>query len=425
VSAIRNCGLWNGRARLSFSSYTNSENALRSKRMDSQHVNGFHDRSAQSGLYPARPFVGPEWRRLKKDWRFVILAFAITFSTTSCGSPGAPVAPSLKLPTPVEDLSAARTGNSVRLTWTMPTRTTDRILLKHSIPAEICRAVADGSCSAISTITGNPGKPANYTDKLPMDLTEGSPRLLTYRVDLRNHAHKSAGPSNTAYTAAGAPPATLIGLTLQLRRDGVLLSWHPATDLDSPIVFHIERVLESKAAPGPAARSPLAPAPPPAMQLLAVEERDGKDPGNAFDADAQLQQRYRYRVERVAALTLSGHAVEVHGEPSDSVEISTADVFPPNVPTGLVAVADVDAGAVDLSWSPQADRDLAGYYVYRRDLGGPLPAQRISAAVIASPAFRDTGAVRGHAYAYSISAIDESGNESARTPEVRETLPNP
>ena len=183
--------------------------------------------------------------------------------------------------------------------------------------------------------------------------------------------------------------------------------------------------LESKAAPAPATRSPLAPAPPPAKQLLAVEQRGGKDPGNALDTDAQLQQQYRYRVERVAALTLSGHAVEIQGESSDPIEISTADVFPPAVPQGLVAVADEDAGAVDLSWSPQTDRDLAGYYVYRRDLGESFPAQRISAAAITSPAFHDTGVVRGHAYAYSISAIDESGNESARTPEVMETLPNP
>lgn len=354
-----------------------------------------------------------------------MVILAVAFSMMGCGSPGAPVAPSLKLPTPVEDLAAARTGNSVQLSWTMPTRSTDRILLKHSIPAEICRAVAAGPCSAISTITANPGKPASYTDKLSGDLTQGSPRLLAYRIDLLNHAQKSAGPSNAAYTAAGAAPATLTGLTAQSRRDGVLLTWHPATDLASPIVFHIERVLESEAAPAPAARSPLALAPSPAKQLLAVEERGGKDPGSAFDADAQLQQQYRYRVERVAALMLSGHAVEVRGEPSDPVEILTADVFPPNVPKGLVAVADVEAGSVDLSWSPQADRDLAGYYVYRRDVGTTLPAQRVSAAVLSSPAFRDTGAVRGRAYAYSISAIDVSGNESARTPEVRETLPNP
>jgi hypothetical protein len=377
-----------------------------------QHFEGFDDRSTGKNDRPG----------------MAILALAVVFSvlsTTGCGSPGAPIAPSLKLPTPVEDLSAARTGNSVELTWTMPTRTTDRVLLKHAVPAEICRAVASGPCSAIYKITVDAGKPASYTDKLPADLTQGSPRLLTYRIDLRNHAQKSAGPSNAAYSAAGAPPATLTGLTVQSRRDGVLLSWHSATEPELQIVFRIERTLESQATPAPATKSPLAPAPSPAKQLLAVEEHGGTDPGYALDTDAQLQQQYRYRVERVAALTLSGHAVEIQGESSEPVEISTADVFPPAVPQGLVGVADEDAGAVDLSWSPQADRDLAGYYLYRRDLGESFPAKRISAAAITSPAFHDTGVVRGHAYAYSISAIDESGNESARTPEVVERLPNP
>jgi hypothetical protein len=313
----------------------------------------------------------------------------------------------------------------------MPTSTTDRVLLKNSVPAEICRAVASAPCSAIATIMAAPGKPASYTDTLSTDLTQGSPRLLAYRIALRNHAQKSAGPSNAAYTAAGAAPAALTGLTAQSRRDGVLLSWHPATEPESQIVFRIERVLESQAAPATtaAAKSPLAPAPPPPKQNLAVSERGGNDPGNALDTDAQLDQRYQYRVERVAALTLAGQAVEVQGEPSETIEISTADVFPPDVPHGLVAVADVDGGAVDLSWSPQPDRDLAGYYVYRRDLGralgSSLSAQRISATVVLSPAFHDAGVQPGHGYAYSISAIDQHKNESARTAEVTATLPNP
>jgi hypothetical protein len=385
--------------------------------MDRPQLECFRDRTGQAGPHP--------WAPLSSTIRagMAVLAFGIVLPAMSCGSPGAPTAPSLKLPTPVQDLAAVRVGNSVQLTWTMPTHTTDRVTLKRPFPAEICRAFESQPCAAISTIAGNPGKPASYTDKLPADLTQGPLRLLTYQVQLRNHAQKSAGASNAAYSASGTAPATLTGLTAQSRRDGVLLSWHPATEPEKSIVFRIERVLES--VPAPAAKSQLAPAPPPAKQILAVEEHDGKDPGNAMDIDAQLNQQYRYRVERVSALTLSGHAIEVQGNFSDPVEISTADVFPPAVPRGLFAVTDVDAGAVDLSWLPQSDRGLAGYYVYRRDPDGSLPAQRISEQVIPSPAFRDMGAVRGHTYAYSISAVDESGNESPRTPEVMESLPRP
>ena len=116
--------------------------------------------------------------------------------------------------------------------------------------------------------------------------------------------------------------------------------------------------------------------------------------------------------------------MEIQGPPSEAIEVSTTDIFPPAVPQGLVAVADAAAGAIDLSWSPDSDSDLAAYYVYRRDVQEISPAKRI-ASVGVETSFRDTGVERGHAYAYSISAIDQSGNESKRSPEVEETLPNP
>ena len=101
------------------------------------------------------------------------------------------------------------------------------------------------------------------------------------------------------------------------------------------------------------------------------------------------------------------------------------------MPRGLIAVADDQAGAIDLSWTPDSDADLAGYYVYRRNTGTALPARRIApqptaptAPAIAAPAFRDTQVERGHTYAYSVSAIDQTGNESAHSHEAVESLPD-
>ncbi len=357
-----------------------------------------------------------------------------------CGSPGAPAPPSLELPIPVQDLSAVRTENSVRLTWIMPSRTTDRLALKHPISAEVCRSLDSGPCTAIGAVSFNPGQPAEYTDRLPPDLVRGMPRLLAYGVDLRNHAHKSAGISNYAVTAAGVGPAAITGLTYQVRRDSVLLSWHPVaggpTESQISTVFRIrrERMTVGKAANSASPKSSSAKIPPvnePPDVTLAIRVPAGADPGHALDTNAQPNQNYRYTVDRVSTLTVAGHSIEVQGQPSDPITVSTTDVFPPAVPRGLVAVADAAAGAIDLSWRPDSEVDLAGYYVYRRDTGTSLPAQRIPAAAasnsqlpIATPAFRDTEVERGHTYAYSISAIDQSGNESPRSPEVVESLPN-
>src|SRR5690348_1310594 len=50
----------------------------------------------------------------------------------ACGTPGAPLPPSLGVPKPVSDLEAVRTGSTVRLTWTNPRETTDGELIRKS-----------------------------------------------------------------------------------------------------------------------------------------------------------------------------------------------------------------------------------------------------------------------------------------------------
>jgi hypothetical protein len=351
------------------------------------------------------------------------LALVLARTMAGCGSPAAPEPPSLNLPVPVANLSATRTGNTVHLTWTMPRRTTDRVVLRHPVPAEVCRGIENASCTGLATLNLAPGAAGAYADALPSDLAQGPDRLLRYQVFLRNHAGKSAGPSNPAYSAAGSSPAAVTGVTDQVRPDGVLLSWMPVSDPGRAVVIRIERVQLTAPAAAETHRSALAPAPAPAAQTLAVHTPDGVDPGHAIDVAALFNQRYRYTLERVATLAPGGQSVEIQGLPSDPLEVLTKDTFPPAVPQSLVAVADSSAGAIDLSWTPDSDPDLAGYHIYRRDLPESLPARRI-ASVGVETSFRDTGVEAGHTYAYSVSAVDQTGNESNRSPEANETLPS-
>jgi hypothetical protein len=349
------------------------------------------------------------------------LTLLAAFAMLSCGTPAAPQPPSLNLPAPVTNLSAVRVGNSVHLAWTMPTRTTDHVILKHPVSVQVCRSVDGGACAAIDILSLAPGGAGTYTDQLPSELLQGADRLLRYEVASRNHANKSAGPSNAAYSAAGSPPTAMTGLTAQMRRDGVLLSWNPATGPEKSELFRIERRQLGAPAAGQDHRSPLAPSEPATAQTLVVHSVNGLDPGHAIDASALFNQRYRYELKRVAVHDLSGQSVEVQGLPSDAIEVSTKDTFPPTVPQGLAAVADTAAGAIDLSWSPNSESDFAGYRMYRRDAHTSLPAQRI-ASLNVETSFRDTGVEGGHTYAYSVSAVDQSGNESKASPEVDETL---
>jgi len=148
----------------------------------------------------------------------------------------------------------------------------------------------------------------------------------------------------------------------------------------------------------------------------------------AMDKTVRLGESYEYRAQRVIQADVNGKTLELDGAFSEPVDVDVKDVFPPSTPTGLVAVATAGASggapAIDLSWQPNAEPDLAGYLVYRREEGGEW--QRISPATPAvEPAFHDAQVQAGHTFEYAVSAVDKGGHESARSAETRETVPQP
>ncbi len=355
---------------------------------------------------------------------FFTLFAAVPLFLAGCGMVAPPQAPSLYLPQPVTDLTASRVGNSVHLHWTMPKRTTDRILLKGDQKAYICRSVASGPCEPAGDAKFAPEAPAAFTDTLPVGLTSGQPQLITYTVELLNRNGRTAGPSNPAWSASGTAPAQTSGFAADIHTDGVLLHWQPTQDASS--VIRIQRTLVPKPGTSTKGSSGLLRkgAEVPAQQTLEVAYAPQSDPAHAYDKDAAFNQSYRYTAQRVAVLTLATHKIEIASDPSPAAILNTRDIFPPSVPGGLVAVGSPEEHAIDLSWSPDTENDLAGYIVYRRETGSNTGATRISPAQpVTEPAFRDATALPGKRYAYAVSAIDQDGNESAHSSETEEALP--
>jgi hypothetical protein len=245
-----------------------------------------------------------------------------------------------------------------------------------------------------------------------------------------------------AHVLAGEAPAAIAGLTAQLRKDGVVLLWTSETAPQQNFVVRLRRTLlpqKGKSETAPPATSPgiLAPAKEPLEQSLVVDA--ASRPGVAIDKTIRFGETYEYRAQRVARIPQGGQTIELAGPLSEPVRVEAIDTFPPAVPTGLAAVAssaDAETGAaapsqsapspkgpsIDLSWLPDAEADLAGYAVYRREGEGAW--QRISSQEpVVGPAFHDPNVQAGHSYGYAVTAIDKLGHESARSDEATETVP--
>jgi hypothetical protein len=347
-----------------------------------------------------------------------LAGLVLSLGLAGCGTPGAPQPPSLNLPVPVSDLSAVRAGKQVTLTWTMPRRTTDKLLLKNPMDVRVCRSENGGVCQPVgSMLKLAPSTAGTWTETLPAELAAGSPRVLRYAVRLFNANGRSAGLSNEVAILAGTAPAPLGNLTSELRKDGVALHWTAVGD-DTAVRLHRTWLN----VPKKPKKNTLSDEEPTEISLLVA---NGSQAGGAVDKTAELGQTYEYRAQHVARVEADGKTLELAGEFSAPLRVEVKDIFPPDAPTGLVAVAAEAADgtvSIDLSWEPNAEPDLAGYIVYRSENQGAW--QRISPAEpVVGPAFHDAQVQAGHTYAYAATAVDHGGRESARSAAAMETAP--
>jgi hypothetical protein len=378
-------------------------------------------------------------RRVFQAWTVAaaLCALGATGFLSGCGMEAAPQPPSLKLPNRVTDLSAVRAGNQVTLTWTMPKRDTDKVALKGPVTVAVCRreenstqnwaqnsaqsSAQNNACQPAGQLSVAPGAKGQFVEALPVALASGAPRGLVYFVELKNRRGRSAGLSNAAALMAGAAPAPVESFAASSRKNGVALEW-AAGDRSEAVRLYRKLISAPAKKAGEKKSGPLSAPRPREEQKLLVDS----DSGRALDTAVEYGSVYEYRAQRVARVMVDGETVELGGEITAPSRIDFEDVFPPAVPQGLAAVATAANGqtpaAIDLSWLPGTDRNLAGYAVYRREGNGNW--ERISsAAPVIGPAFHDPSVQSGHTYRYAVTAISQTGHESQRSEEAEETVP--
>jgi len=301
------------------------------------------------------------------------------------------------------------------------------------------------ACAEVERVPVVPGA-SSVWDDLPAALVVSPATLLSYRVEVFNSVGRSAGkPTAMAFAVAGEAPPPVESLQAKTTETGSVIEWRRPSSTDGMAV-ELTRIdltapaasghKAAPAAPAPAHRTKSKPAPAKPVQTASNEvhlrtpEAAAASAGangwaGTIDDTAIMGETYSYVAERVRTVTLAGHALEVHSQPSAPITLAMRDTFPPKSPVGLATIPGtspaVDSSPaisyIDLSWEPNTEPDLAGYLVYRqlaRPNGDPEgPIGKLTASHVTAPAYRDVAVRPGQRYIYSVTAVDASGNESA------------
>ena len=157
---------------------------------------------------------------------------------------------------------------------------------------------------------------------------------------------------------------------------------------------------------------------------LNLVECSPTQPAQFLDQTFEWEKSYDYHASVVTVVSQPGKAeAEIEGDDTPAVQIFAHDIFPPAVPAAVQAVFSGvgQTPFIDLVWSPGTEPDLAGYNVFRHEEGGqPV---KLNSELVKTPAYRDTNVQSGKKYFYSVSAVDERNNESARSEEASEQVP--
>ena len=307
-----------------------------------------------------------------------------------CGYVGPVVPPSPELPTAVTNLSVVEEGETIRIAFSTPPRTTDNLPIKRfsnidlrvgpaGSPFDLERWSATAKQYFVAPPEANDAddpRPQLLEKTIPASEWAGQRIAVAVRTAVKKKDHYSSWSNivRLEIIAPLQPPAIKLETTAQ----GVNITW-PAQGEGLHYEIYRQRAGDEQPA-----------------HIGTAEHNE------YMDTTAQYDTRYQYSV--VAA---KGSA---ESQPSKNESITPVDVYPPSIPASITGLATPNS--IEVSWQRSPESDLKGYYVYRSVDGGPFTRQ---GDLLTLPTYSDHNVERGKTYRYEVSAVDQKNNESGKS----------
>ena len=331
------------------------------------------------------------------------------------------MAPQLREPAPVAELTGVGSEGRIELHWVNPTRRVDGSVVRDLAIVHVFRTEDVGAGEPKSALRSR-GQIAGYDEIATVRLADPAPatvdgsrvtladregltygRRYTYVVLVEDGQGRVSPPSARLSVVYIAPPRAPANLEAAAGEGEVVLRWTAPDRLvdggpiHGVIGYEILRRTGAADVGGPISAFP-------------ARETAFTDRGLVND------QAYSYAVRAVRS-DAGGRAL---GPLSARVTATPLDLTAPRPPSDLVAV--VAAGDVRLSWTASPDADVARYVIYRVGTGGTVV--RVGSTVPPSTTLVDRNVPPGD-YRYAVTAQDASAraNQSARSNEASVTVP--
>lgn len=314
--------------------------------------------------------------------RLVVLP-AMAWCLAGCGYIGDPLPPALRRPMAVTDLSAVERGSNLIIQFTVPQTTTEDLPLKGNEDIEL-RVGPEGDLPAwLRTAERAQVSVKGTTASAEVPASKWYGKTVDIAVNVHGPTGHSLGwsPMVVVMVVPALPKPEV--LTATDAPDAVRLEWHAGAP-----EFRVFR------------KSP--------DDQNWTRIGTSKTPSYT-DSSIEYGKTWEYMVQSIEK---SG-AAYAESDLSDPKVFKPTDKFPPAVPSGLSAVPG--SRSIELVWDRNAEKDFAGYRVFRDGLQ--------IAEGLTAPAYSDRDVKPGTRHRYQVSALDNAGNESAKSSVAEALIP--